>query len=36
MDKSNSKELIVVGRPKKEVDPKILGNLSTISSLVNS
>jgi len=34
MDKSNSKELIVVGRPKKEVDSKILGNLASIGCTI--
>ena len=34
MYKSNSKELIVVGRPNKEVDPKILGNLASIGCTI--
>jgi len=34
MDKSNSKELVVVGRPKKEVDSKILGNLASIGCTI--
>lgn len=34
MDKSNSKELIIVGRPKKEVDSKILGNLASIGCTI--
>ena len=34
MDKSNSKELVIVGRPKKEVDPKILGNLASIGCTI--
>ena len=34
MDKSDSKELIVVGRPKKEVDSKILGNLASIGCTI--
>jgi len=34
MDKSNSKELITIGRPKKEVDVKILGNLASIGCTI--
>jgi len=34
MDKSNSKELITIGRPKKEVDLKILGNLASIGCTI--
>ena len=34
MDKSNSKELITIGRPKKEVDEKILGNLASIGCTI--
>jgi len=34
MDKSNSKELITIGRPKKEVDIKILGNLASIGCTI--
>jgi len=30
MDKNNQNELVVVGRPKKEIDEKILGNLASI------
>lgn len=34
MDKSNSKELISLGRPKKEIDEKILGNLASIGCTI--
>lgn len=34
MDKSNSKELTIIGRPKKEVDVKILGNLASIGCTI--
>lgn len=34
MDKSNSTELITLGRPKKEIDEKILGNLASIGCTI--
>lgn len=34
MDKSNTKELIAIGRPKKAVDEKILANLASIGCTI--
>ena len=34
MDKSQSKQIILLGRPKKQVDEKILGNLASIGCTI--
>jgi len=34
MDKSNENQLIQLGRPKKEIDEKILGNLASIGCTI--